>query len=299
MNNQSNFTKTNLIERFSLDKVLAIIVVYNEILDFSETLNSLDKSNLKNEKIDVFVYDNSPKKQNFKLSKFNNYDIQYFHDPLNSGISKAYNKGAEIARQMGKSWLLFLDQDTNFGIDFIEKTKLAINQFPRVNLFAPILKLSSKKILSPYNFRLFYGTHLKTISPGLKDLSTCQPINSGIIIKLDSFEETGGYNEKVKLDFSDHQFLEKFKQMENKFVIINSIGIQNFSADETNFMKILSRFKYYCDGALNFETKSAFNYFCLHFFLILKMLKQTIKHRDLQFFKIYVDIVLIKKHKNK
>jgi hypothetical protein len=291
MNNESNSLNKNLNIRFSLDQTLAIIVIYNETLEFSETLNSINKSNSKNEKIDVFVYDNTLKKQKFKLKKFNNFNIQYYHDPSNLGISTAYNKGAQIARKMGKSWLLFLDQDTNFDINFIEIIKSEINQFSNINLFAPTLKLSSNTILSPFKFKFFHGTHLKDISPGIHDLRICQPINSGIIIKLESFEKTRGYNEKLKLDFSDHQFLEKFKQIENNFVVINSIGIQNFSAEETNFNKILSRFKHYCDGVLNFETKSIINYSFLHFFLILKIFKQTLKHRSFQFFKIYVNKV--------
>ena len=269
------------------DSTLAVIVIYNEMIDASDSLNSLDRAFTSNLKMDVLVYDNSKAPQSIENNKFTKFNFIYYHNPENAGIGAAYNMGGEIAIKRSKKWLLLLDQDTNFATDYFVKMNEASLQNPDIKLFAPILKLSTDTILSPCNFKFYHGSHLKHISPGINALSNNQPINSGIIVRLDAFLKAGGYNEKVKLDYSDHQFIERFKKTEKVYYVINSVGEQNFSGLENDLEKILTRFKYYCNGALHFETNAVYNKYVLHFFLYLKLIKNSVKHKTLGFFKVY------------
>lgn len=269
------------------NSTLAVIVIYNELIDDSDSLNSLDKAYTSNNKLDVLVYDNSKTSQKVENTKFTNFNFIYHHNPNNPGIGVAYNLGGEIALKRSKIWLLLLDQDTNFATDFFDKMNDASLENPEIKLFAPILKLSNNTILSPCSFKFFHGSHLKQISPGINALSNNQPVNSGIMLRLEAFVKAGGYNEKVKLDYSDHQFIERFKKTEKYYYVINSVGEQNYSGLENDLDKILLRFKYYCSGMLNFETNTSYDSFLLRFFFVLKLVKNTVKHKTLNFFKVY------------
>lgn len=269
------------------DSTLAVIVIYNELLDDSDSLNSLDRAFTSDNKMDVLVYDNSKTPQNIEDTKFANFNFSYYHNPSNAGIGAAYNMGGEIALKSSKKWLLLLDQDTNFASDYFVKMNEAITNNQEIKLFAPILKLSNNVILSPCSFKYFHGSHLKKISTGINALSSNQPVNSGIMVWLQTFIKADGYNEKVKLDYSDHQFIERLKKTEKYYYVINSIGEQNFSGFENDLNKILIRFKYFCTGAFNFETNAFYETFLLHFFLVLKLIKSSVKHKTLSFFKVY------------
>lgn len=270
-----------------LKKTMAVVVLYNEKINDSQTLISLDRGLDEGEQLDLIIYDNSKAFQEVKNSTFKKFNIKYFHNPKNPGVSLAYNYGAKQAKRLNKQWLLILDQDTMFSTDFLKKMKEAIVNNNEIKLFSPILKLSNDVILSPCSFKYFHGRHLNKVPLGKNALSNNQPVNSGIIVSLDIFMKAGGYNDKVTLDYSDHQFIERFKKIEKNYFVINSVGQQNFSGSEMDIKKVLIRFKYFCSGALNFETNKFYNSFFLHFFLVLKLIKNTVQHRTPNFFKIY------------
>lgn len=270
-----------------LKKTLAVVVLYNAKINDSTTLNSLEQGLEDGNTLDLVIYDNSKVSQETKTVKFQKFNIYYIHNPENPGVSLAYNYGAEQAQKLKKDWLLILDQDTCFAPDYFRKMNDALSENGHIKLFAPILKLTNDVILSPCSFRYFHGKHLTTPPTGINSLSKNQPVNSGILVSMETFIKAGGYNEKVKLDYSDHQFIERVKPIEDQYYVIPSIGQQDFSGMERDLQKILVRFKYYCNGALNFETSYWYHGFLLHFFLGLKLIKNTLKHRTLGFLKVY------------
>ncbi len=271
---------------FFLNKILAVVVLYNEDLVKSNTFISICNAIPEGQVLELLVYDNSPKKTNSDKIQNEKFIIHYYHDHRNSGVSAAYNYGARFAKENNKEWLLILDQDTFFDENLLEEYFRAINEYNDISLFAPVLKIKDGIILSPCKFD-FYGRHLKTIKPGVSSFFINSPINSGILVKITAFEEAGGYNERVPLDLSDHQFIERFKYINNHYVVVNSIGTQNFSAIEDNTIKQLNRFEYYCLGVFNFETKSVFKKALMILFLILKTFKKALKDKTLRFFMIF------------
>src|SRR5690606_38017857 len=135
--------------------------------------------------------------------------------------------------------------------------------------------------------KFYYGSHLKNVLYGKQDFGTNSLVNSGMLITVDSFRKVGGYNEKVKLDFSDHQFIEDYKQKYKQFVLVESTCIQSFSAIEDSKEKQIIRFRYYCEGVYNFKAKSRFAKVLMIPYLFFKAMKKSLKFRSLMFFQIF------------
>jgi GT2 family glycosyltransferase len=252
-------------------EVLAILVLYKKNLFNSESYSSILHS-AKRSRIQLrfYVFDNSPQK-NHVLSDFDNQPnpIEYRHSASNLGISYAYNEGAKFAERENIDWLLLLDQDTIFGDDFLFELESCIDKNPKVYLFAPILKLSDNHIFSPTKYRLKRGYELTKVEPGINSLKKLLPVNSGMVIKTEKFVEVGGYNTKLKLDFCDFQFLEKFREKHFEFCLVNSTGFQNFSNKIPDVSEQQVRFNIYLNDAkncekVNFSARLQYFYTVLH-----------------------------------
>jgi rhamnosyltransferase len=245
-----------------VNEILAIVVLYNSKLNGSKTILSLNKSlELSDNFLDVLVYDNSPfKMEERKDFLYKRLNIHYVHDSTNSGVSKAYNYGASYAKKIsGKKWVLLLDQDTTFSTDLFFKYSEALKNNPDIKLFAPILMTANNIIFSPCRFYFGRGFPLKKVFAGLMTFHNISPVNSGMLIDLDEFFCAGMYNEAIKLDFSDFQFIERFKKKQSKFVIVDSVAQQDFSNNETDIHTLNKRYSFFCAGAKNFEKLNLFD----------------------------------------
>jgi GT2 family glycosyltransferase len=236
-----------------LDKILFSVVLYNKSISDLPLLKSLAGSGAK---IDLFVYDNSRLAQ--KVPGLQNANIYYEHDEKNSGVSRAYNQAYKKAKALNKSLLLVLDQDSAFEIGFLHAYMQMYRKYGQAYLYAPIVtNPSSTKIYSPALLRHFVGktrdaeqfTYEETYSLNGKSV-----INSGLMIPLRIFEEIGGYNEALKLDFSDVYFIEKYKNTHPKIVLVNIRLKHSISGDEAkDFDKEHHRFKHYCSASRELE----------------------------------------------
>jgi GT2 family glycosyltransferase len=261
-----------------MDKILFVIVLYKTKLEESTSFITLSE-NLEslNSLAELVVYDNSPGKINQgSIIKIRNWSITYIQDPSNPGISKAYNEAFKIGKKQHKQWLLVVDQDTFFPPDALTIYLASLKKFPDAKLFAPVLK-SNQLIVSPTRYILKRGFPLKQVKPGLNSLDYISPINSGLFINLEAFEKAGGYNEKVKLDFSDYQFIERFKQKYQHFVLMDLICIHGLSTNDNSTLESsLTRYRYFCEGAY-FSTITKvdkFLYWGITIFRALSLAKQ-------------------------
>lgn len=261
-------------------KILAVIVLYKSRLEVSASYTSLLKGG---DDLDYFIYDNSPqpmhKKTDFK-------DYVYVHDTYNSGISMAYNTAAAHARDNGYDWLLLLDQDTEFPVDTILKYKDAINRHSDIMLFAPVLQLSDKSFFSPIleKHPRRNGLYLKS---GIYNICDYKLVNSGLLINVDAFWTSGGYNENVRLDFADFQFVKRYRKYYDRFFIIDCIATQDFSSHDTDVDKLLTRFVLYCQGAKMFETDTLQEKMNLTYIVFRRMCGLILKTKRINFFNIY------------
>ena len=234
------------------NKILFVIVLYKCKLESSITYNTLLKDNVTPD--DIFVYDNSPQK--------NYTDInvgKYISDTSNGGLSIAYNTAAAYAKENSYKWLMLLDQDTNFPkgalgeyIDFMK-----INN--SIHLIAPQHCINDEWYISPTKYKNFKSHMQREVQTGIVDFKNARPINSGIMITTESFLRVGGYDNKIKLDFSDVRFFEKYAIYYQYFYVLPSIRcLQNYSGVELNKQKVLSRFEIYLSCAKAYPKKNVF-----------------------------------------
>lgn len=279
-----------------LDSILPILVVYKQNLRNSISLNALsihlDKTGIR---LDLFVYDNSPALSELASFKFKQFDITYIHDPLNSGVSKAYNTGAKFGSTKNKEWIMLLDQDTSFPDDFMIKYQEASIKNPEIKLFCPILITQFGQIMSPCVYRHKQGQWVKQLNKGVYSLYSFSPVNSGMMINLKAFNQVGGYNESVRLDFADFQFIERFKNSFKMFCVIDLVCRQEFSGFEKNIVTLKNRFVLFCEGARNCD-RCIFSDNIWYLFAVLRrLIGLTLKTKKISFIPIFIRVYLLKK----
>ncbi|GAA0892416.1 hypothetical protein GCM10009122_20950 [Fulvivirga kasyanovii] len=240
-------------EKKLCNSILATIVLYNTSLEQSQTFRSLSKSLLySSDRLEVLVYDNSPNRM-YTGKKHSSWHIHYFHDPANSGVSKAFNHGGALAKALGKKWLLLLDQDTLFPSEAINIYGNEIKE-NIAGLLAPYL-FFKRKLISPFSLKSGEGRIINHIQPGSYSLDQVMPVNSGLLINVEDFWSCGGYNESFPLDYSDFAFIERFRKIHPDFKIIELTCEHQFSGLEQfgNKQATLQRFKHFCNSTLKYK----------------------------------------------
>ena len=264
--------------------ILFVIVLYKCELNNSDTFITLAESLKKHKCIfDLLVYDNSPEPPG-QVPEFRNINLTYLSDTKNSGVSKAYNTGAEVAAGMNKKWIILLDHDTMFPVDTIGEYLSAIEEYPGEKLFAPIVLIDDKKIISPAHFKFMRGFYSKSVSRGINSLVGYSIINSGMCISMDAFNKNNGYNESIKLDFSDHDFIRRFKRsVGNKFVVINlKVRHKLSSAGKNSWESDMVRYDYYLEGAKHISSSKKERFF-LKSHAVLRAVKLSVIHHNFGF----------------
>lgn len=262
--------------------LLPVLVVYRCPLPQSSTWQSIiEESERLGVTLDLMIYDNSPVAQILPLTSNN---IYYRHDQINSGVSKAYNEGFQLAQRLNKKWLLLLDQDSLFPSGWMEWYAKASQNDDQI-LIAPIVS-SGKKIISPFNYWLCLGRSSKAVFPGIKSLKTNYAINSGLLIPTLLFAKAGGYDDSVPLDFSDFVFMHKLKKMDAQLdVIALSLEHHLSSHQYEESEKAKERFHLYCIGSKRFARYTGQS--ILHFLVtIVRGLRLGIRYRTPEFVKI-------------
>lgn len=262
-------------------KILAVIVLYKESLYSSRTYLSLLRSN---PDLSIFIYDNSPTPMH-NQSEFSSYI--YVHDPLNRGVSYAYNRGAEYAQINNFDWILLLDQDTKFPDQLISSYREFINRYPTINLFSLVLALQDGSYFSPI---LEKKTRLNGlfIEPGVYKLKDFRLVNSGLLVNVGAFWKSGGYNEAAYLDFSDFQFIKRFRKNYNSFCIVPGVAIQDFSSKQLDLNKSQFRFSIFCECAKACETDSLLERLNIHYTVFRRMCGLLLQFKKLTFLNIFI-----------
>ena len=270
-----------------MNEVLIIIVVYKKkIIDLSLINDLLGSS----QKIDILIYDNSPNKQISPSLK--NVNLYYIHDKNNPGVSKGYNTGIDKAKELGKKYILLLDQDTLFSINHLDEYIKLIQIYQEQYIYAPIVA-KEDKIYSPFIEKNFVGQVQYAYNFNyniLYNLDNKSVINSGLMIPIKIIDQVGYFNEKIKLDFSDIYFIEKYKKLKKEIVLANTKLTHSLSGDEgKNYDAEIHRFKYYCNGAKEFSKSSSQSTF---WSVTRRMLRLVQKYYSLKPIDIYINYYL-------
>lgn len=277
-------------------KVLVILVLYKTTVCDSVAYNTLiDSINFtKIDDISFFVYDNSPLPHDYTN---NNRISKYIHDPLNSGLSKAYNIGALYAKENNFNYILLSDQDTSFDKSFFKLIIEPINKNKDVKIFAPILILKNSSNFSPTLYKYKRGHPVSLIPNQKYSLNKYSPVNSGMLIDLDFYLSVGGYNEKVRLDFADFQFIERARKKTKYFYLVDTKCLQDFSNDILDVNALLNRFQLYCESAKNCYSPTVLDKVQYFYAVLRHALGLTIRTKRFDFIKIFFKKYLLRINK--
>jgi len=268
--------------------VFSIIVLYEKTIASSDTYKTLYASAKENNfHLSILLYDNSSKYNKEENNQSDEYvSIDYIHNPQNPGVSAAYNVAANLANAKKITWLLLLDQDTVFPTNALCAYKKTMDDYPSQNLIVPILQ-SPNGIFSPLKLFLHKAKLWKTVTEGIYNTKNKSVLNSGVLIKTSVFLNIGGYNEKIKLYFSDFNFFKRYAKQHTEFFVMNVVCLHNLSdITNTDINSALSRFKNYCEGAFySIETK--LDFVLLATTIFLRTMKLSFRYRSFQFYNIF------------
>lgn len=267
------------------EKILFVLVIYGCRVEDSLSYKTLIQGS---EEINLFVYDNSPILQCTNLQV-----AEYVHDTSNGGLGKAYNAACRYAFANGYKWLLLLDQDTIFPKEALLAYRRALALNLGVDMIVPRLQVEDGRYMSPTHYFMKTSKLQREVPVGRVRLTDVSPVNSGMLVTVDSFRRVGGYEDDVWLDFSDICFIEKYKRKYSDFYILpDVVCTQAFSGLECDKEKIYKRFCIYLECARNFPRKSFIDSVELFLTTLRPTLSRTIKERTLRYLKAYVLIYL-------
>lgn len=272
------------MDNYSANIVFSL-VVYNEFYWEVESFKSLISSYFNSaiyESLNIYIFDNTVVQKEIKEPYIERVNIKYISFGENRGISKSYNYLADLASNEGFDWIVFLDQDTKLSLDFYPKYIETINVLNQKNenIAVPIVK-SGYKILSPSIYKNYRTRLLKNVQP-IINLNDHSVINSGLLINCEFFNEVGGYNEELFLDFCDHDFFLKIKKRKNYIYIIDTELQQDFSAETDSMDNALSRYKIFIKDLKSFK-KNKNQLVLLLLVDIPHLLKLLFKYKSLKF----------------
>jgi len=231
--------------------------------------------------LDLFIHDNSPGAQPADAVAAP-FCIEYRHDPSNPGVARAYNRGAQHAREQGKKWLLLLDQDTSFPADALQRYADAVAANPGIFLFAPRL-FADGVLCSPCAYTAGIGRHLRSVDAGPMRLKGRGILNSGMLIRLDVFEKAGGFDERIPLDFADHDFCRRFADRYGEAYILDMDCGHGFSDREAASLEsALARFAFFCQGARN-SIRSPFDWLSYPLAVLARCSVLSLRYRTFRF----------------
>ena len=227
-------------------RILCVIVLYKSSLMEAVSYQTCVQGYLDDEDTGVFVYDNSPEPMSGSEALASR-GIQYVHDGNNAGVSTAYNVGFEYAQAYHYEWLLLLDQDTSFPRGFLDDIRTAHQKCPSANLLIPSVTYQGGRPFSPVE-RSAFGSRPVALKEGTYNLADYLPVNSGACIRTAVYRQAGGYNLRIRLDFSDYDFFSRLCDVSPVFYLVDATASQSFSNEESDEEKLKSRFQLYVEG---------------------------------------------------
>jgi rhamnosyltransferase len=260
-------------------QLLIVVVIYKK--DLNQVLIQL--APIFSCKLDIFVYDNGPQPQ-----EPGSVRVTYHHDPFNSGVSKAYNTAFTHANRLEKKWMLLLDQDTHLPPTLLDSFAEAIALHTDVSIFCPVVT-DTYGVVSPYQLIFGKSIRRKNISAGRHDLNKWMLINSGTLIKTECFKQSGGFDERFPLDFSDVVFFSRLRRSCSKFVVVRASCQHSLSLTEhtANIHQVFERVKNYSKAARQYQ-KVCDNFVWMSVPILTLCIKLSVRYRSLKFLKIAI-----------
>jgi|GEM_PF-1598446 len=278
-------------------KLFIVVTVYKEIIQNSNTINSiLDNKYLIGKlfsKVELLIYDNSPKPQNYELDL--SFHISYYSDINNGGISPAYNYAFNRAR-LHYDWILFLDQDTELNERYFIELEKAMG---KLNTNKEVVSIVPKMFHNEINFspaHVNWGGIHRSINPkysGIYKNGELMAIGSGMVLKTSFINSINGFNTIFWLDCLDRWIFNKIYRMNKKCYIIPSKI--NHELSIMDFEKYMNPNKYL--NQIHYEAIFMYRYktFGENIFFIIRLIRRAInlliQTKDINYSKVSLKII--------
>lgn len=183
----------------TIPKIVVVIVLYQQRFSQSPSFDLLMKA-VKEKKIQLVVYDNSPVKQLEPLLE-QDKDISYYHDPSNPGLATAYNYALNHAQQNIR-YFVTLDHDSQLTATYFD-TLLTMDWTDELVAAVPLVYAGSNQI-SPVFADRYINRQVEKVDRSQLSQRRIMAINSGAVFSIKFLKEIGGFNLDFPLDFLDH-----------------------------------------------------------------------------------------------
>lgn len=212
-------------------KYYTTVVLYNSLVESSETLSRLQK--IKNHNIDILIFDNSDNieimTKNEATAKSNNWI--YLSEGKNLGLSKAYNKVLEYLKNK-EGIVIWLDDDTSITQEYFDILHHSLSD--DYDIYVPVIRAQNGKFYSPNEEGFFKNKQLKSPN-GVINQRKFNAINSCTAVKLDVYNSYR-YDEDLFLDQIDHDFFRSQRLLGKHFlklpvIITHNLSLKNVSGD--------------------------------------------------------------------
>jgi len=122
--------------------------------------------------------------------------VEVIRNPVNVGIARALNQGAEAAINAGADWLLTLDQDAAPGPEIIRVAGGTFDAYPQPDRIAVIGSTSTADAARP----------TRPVEPGQTWIEARTVITAGSFVSMVAFRALGGYRDDLFVDYVDIEF---------------------------------------------------------------------------------------------
>ena len=189
-------------------KIAAVVVFYNPGQEYVQNVLTYASSVGK-----VYVVDNSSSDNSSLVSGIKN--VKYVANLRNVGIAKALNIGCELAMEDGYKYVLTMDQDSSWNIDYLQKFYKLTQDFEKSGYvsFAPILNPDLS-----YEECCRMAKELKVTKEDADIEEPSCVITSGNIVLLEAWDKVGRFYEPMFIDEVDHEFC--YRLWENGYKIV-------------------------------------------------------------------------------
>jgi GT2 family glycosyltransferase len=222
-----------------------IIVVYNRPLATLPALQAA-RDHTDADWLRWVVVDNSPTPEPMAPAIAAQHGMDYLPLLANRGIAAAFNRGID---HLGDAvdYVIFLDQDTGGVTAYLDAVTATVQQASSDVVMPTVF--SGPNILSPCERVGYRYRPMK--NPGtLPSQFSC--INSGLIVRR-GFLHDVMFDERLFLDFVDHQFIEDCRTAGATFHADGALKLhQDFSRETDTKDQALHRFRIFAQDARTF-----------------------------------------------
>jgi len=160
----------------------------------------------------MYAFDNSPKSKNEYIEELKRVKkIEYVTLGRNVGIAKALNEIAKMALLKGYQYLLTMDQDSYFPVpNLVPMISLAMSD-SRIGIVSPV--------------HLVKNDLTEKVFGDSEEILTT--MTSGNLLNLEVWNNLGGFDEKLFIDYVDHEYCLRMKKNGYKVVRANRITLEH------------------------------------------------------------------------